>query len=300
MIIIHGRYGGLCNRLLTFANLVAFAEEHGLTVLNPEFAEFASEFESFQNDPLCCYPRKARLGTPGVTWRRVLVGLIGRSARVLRRVRPGCWVNIGEKGILRLDAPNDPVVADLLSRRLSLLSGLYFIDASGMVRHADRLRALFQPAEHVRDVVARTVAAARQGADVLVGVHIRQGDYRIFADGLYFYETAEVAELMRWVPVLFPGRRVRFLVCSDTPQDAGHFAGLDVFLGAGAAMPDLYSLAVCDYLIGPPSTFTQWASFFGKAPIFTLNWKCEDHYHCPRTPLSLDHFAVNHKGFGKQ
>ena len=35
-------------------------------------------------------------------------------------------------------------------------------------------------------------------------------------------------------------------------------------------MDDLYSLAQVDLLVGPPSTFTGWASFYGSVPIYWL------------------------------
>ncbi|HAX17707.1 MAG TPA: hypothetical protein DCY00_03825 [Actinobacteria bacterium] len=45
---------------------------------------------------------------------------------------------------------------------------------------------------------------------------------------------------------------------------------------------DLYSLALCDYIFGPPSTFSMWASFYGEVPLrFITN---------PDTDLSLDKF----------
>jgi hypothetical protein len=35
-------------------------------------------------------------------------------------------------------------------------------------------------------------------------------------------------------------------------------------------MGDLHALARCDYIFGPQSTFTQWASFYGNKPLFLL------------------------------
>jgi hypothetical protein len=34
---------------------------------------------------------------------------------------------------------------------------------------------------------------------------------------------------------------------------------------------DLYALARCDYIMGPPSTYTQWASFYGNRPMLSLD-----------------------------
>ena len=30
---------------------------------------------------------------------------------------------------------------------------------------------------------------------------------------------------------------------------------------------DLYALSICDYILGPPSTFSMWASFYGGVPL---------------------------------
>ncbi len=45
------------------------------------------------------------------------------------------------------------------------------------------------------------------------------------------------------------------------------FSKLQVTFGTGDLIEDMYALASCDYLIGPPSTFTMWASFYGKVPL---------------------------------
>ena len=56
MLIISAKSGQLGNRLLLFANFIAFAIEHNLTVLNPAFEEYAEYFVDTASDFLCCYP----------------------------------------------------------------------------------------------------------------------------------------------------------------------------------------------------------------------------------------------------
>jgi hypothetical protein len=68
----------------------------------------------------------------------------------------------------------------------------------------------------------------------------------------------------------FPNRKVGFFVCSDEPREAAEFPGLNVALGAGSAVGDVYALARCDYILGPKSTFTQWASFYGGKPLLQV------------------------------
>ena len=61
-----------------------------------------------------------------------------------------------------------------------------------------------------------------------------------------------------------------FFACSDEPRHEHEFPGLRVGIGAGSAVGDLCALAKCDYIIGPLSTFSMWASFYGHKPLFII------------------------------
>jgi hypothetical protein len=137
-------------------------------------------------------------------------------------------------------------------------------------RHAEKIRAFFRPVEEHAQASRQTVEALGQNADVVVGVHIRRGDYQGWKGGQFFFETARYAAWMREAAALFPGRKVAFLVCSNEARRPDEFGGLAVGFGPGTAVGDLYALAGCDYLIGPLSSFTQWASFYGNKPLFHL------------------------------
>ena len=65
---------------------------------------------------------------------------------------------------------------------------------------------------------------------------------------------------------------------------AAPFSGLTVDHGPGDPVGDLFALAGCDRVIGPPSTFSQWAAFFGDVPICFLD---------EGKPLAPDRFSVS-------
>lgn len=44
-------------------------------------------------------------------------------------------------------------------------------------------------------------------------------------------------------------------------------------MGLGHFIEDMYTLAECDYIFGPPSTYTMWASFYGKRPLQKIREK---------------------------
>ena len=75
---------------------------------------------------------------------------------------------------------------------------------------------------------------------------------------------------MKELAELFPDRKVAFLVCSDEIRNEREFPGLTVGFGPGSPLGDLCALAKCDYIFGPLSTFSQWASFYGNKPLFHL------------------------------
>jgi hypothetical protein len=48
------------------------------------------------------------------------------------------------------------------------------------------------------------------------------------------------------------------------------FAGLDVHHGPGEPVEDLHALSLCDRLVGPPSTYSAWASFMNAVPRYEI------------------------------
>ena len=137
-------------------------------------------------------------------------------------------------------------------------------------RHAENIRAYFKPTEEYERSACQAVERLRQAADVVVGVHIRHGDYAGWKGGQCFFPASAYATWMRGLAEQFPGCKVAFLVCSDAQPNANEFPGLSVEFGAGSPVGDMYALAKCDYVFGPASTFSQWASFYGNKPLLHL------------------------------
>jgi hypothetical protein len=62
-------------------------------------------------------------------------------------------------------------------------------------------------------------------------------------------------------------KNVGFLLCSDDNATPSVFADLPVhFMGKKSVMTDLHALSLCDYNIGPPSSFGTWLSWYGRVP----------------------------------
>lgn len=291
MLVIADRCGRLGNRLWTFANAVAWGMEHGCPVLNPGLAEHASDFPGLVRRSRCPGWVPAGRLARGFAW------VVPPSAWALlyrADLRLRFWPHLALADGEFLDLDSEPVSRRLASAPVAFLTGLYHLAPISLGRHARDIRMFLRPAEtHCRQA-ERVVAAARAVADIVVGVHIRQGDYRTYCDGIMFYTTAEYADLMRQLVALWPGRRIAFVVCSDEPQPEGAFAGLNAHTGPGLPVADFHALALCDYIVGPSSTFSRWASFWGDRPLWRLDWKAEERYHADRVTRcpTLTDFAV--------
>ena len=285
--------GGLCNRIFPFANLVAFAAERDAAILNPAFVRHAHYFIGTKGGTIPTFPPTDKQANSH--WKELAVSLSRFRFRVVNKFQPRRVISLGDDEPLRLDDPDQ--VARLSAS--SYVRGTYVIDRTNLPKHADVIREYFRPVESVEREVQECLRKARSGCDLLVGVHVRQIDYREHFHGLLFYETPEYCQLMQEVRDLFAPQKIRFLVCSDVPQDFTVFAGLDCVSGPGTELGDLYSLAACDYLVGPASTYSQWASFYGQVPRYVHNRKVEEKYGHPAQRVVLSAFHVHRNGYGR-
>ena len=169
-----------------------------------------------------------------------------------------------------IDTPldlSDPEFVARARRKVVLTMGWLFRDNAATLRHAEMLRELLRPTETHRREAESAASRARQEADMLVGVHIRHGDYKTFLGGRYYYSLEQYRGFMEQMRDLLPERRVAFLICSDAKHDLAAFGDLDVHPGPGRLASDLLALSHCDYIIGPRSTYSYWASFYGNRPL---------------------------------
>ncbi len=290
--MIAGKGNQLANRLFVYAHAMAWAIEHRATLINPTFGDFAEYFEGCRSDLLCRYPSTTSVLTNARS-RALLERAFPQLVRVLRKlsslgantfpiVSSGQVSTLeSEGGLVHLDSAEFLECAN--GHAVVFIEGPLFRDFVDTAKHIADIRAYFIPIASIRTSVARHMTMVRDGGPVVVGVHVRRSDYRTFVGGKFFYEPRQYAAVMQRVAELFE-RHVRFVVCSDEPVDPAPYHPLDTRGGLGRPVEDLYTLASCDYIIGPPSTFSAWASFYGNVPISFI----EDPAHAP----TLSDFAI--------
>ena len=147
---------------------------------------------------------------------------------------------------------------------------------------------IFQPDEKIITLISKIFDQKRHLFDIIVGLHIRRGDYKTWKNGKFYFNDEEYLTCCKRILNFFPKKRVGFFIASTDFISESSFSEIDYFQIPDATGPiDLYGLSKCDYIFGPPSTFSNWAAFYGNHPIkFIENIQSFD----PTPSLCLDKY----------
>ncbi len=247
-LFVHDR-GQMCNNILQYAHLYAWARHNGCRALSMRFAYKYPYFH-------ICHTRGHHF----------LVYLLAKAAAKLKLL-PTVDFDIEPQ-------PDEQGMDRLLRRhRLAWVDGwrVHFYDL--FLRYREEIGGLFEFLPSVEQA-ARQRMAPWLGSDgvLLLGVHIRRGDYARFYGGRFFYDDATMQRFIRQFRALHPGPRLVVFVCGNDPQlDAESYRRAvpeaEFVFPKGNPGEDLCVLSHCHFLMGPPSTFSLVASMYHDVPL---------------------------------
>ncbi len=279
MLIIPKKLGmQLANRLFLFSHFIANAIENKYTLINPTFDEYCHYFYATQNNDFGEYAiyTKLKINPPFILF-KILIGLI------VKLLPNSKWHEV-VKTFNYFDL-NDPVFLNKVNQKIVIADGWSFRDHASFEKHASIIRKYFTPDDEVVRKIDKLMLECRKQGEITIGVHLRRGDYRLWEDGKYYFNDDIYIDKIQQLENYFNsiGKKVVFLICSNEHIQDDSFSKYNIKLGLNNLIEDLYSLARCDYLIGPPSTFSMWASFYGKVPLLHIETssqsiKLEDFY----------------------
>jgi hypothetical protein len=285
ILVVMDNPGRLGNLITRHAHLLAHALESGDAVMDYSFLKWSKHFPNLNRNLLQGYPVVPTIGMPtlflraGFKFFRVCTELHRRGK--LQTLAPwlGHLTAIYPKE-LALDSPEYERLSE--PYKVLLLEGYVFTCRSAVTRQRANIRRQFHLEAREFAALKAELDAWRVGGE-LVGVHIRQGDFRGYDGGKFFFTVEEYAKAMRATAAALAPRRVKFLVCSDEAQAKESFTGMDVLISQAPHWQDLIKLSQCDRLIGTMSTFVRTASFLRAVPLYTLQRG--------RTPVRAEDFA---------
>ena len=139
-------------------------------------------------------------------------------------------------------------------------------------KYHTQLHTIFQPKLIIQNRYKNYLNDERQNS-ILIGVHFRRGDYLNFCGGAYYFSIDFFEQIIYQLnsELVKLNKKVVFLLCSNEDTNI-EIADIKIIrMPNGANMiDDLYGLSECDYILGPPSTFSMWASFYGRVPLFIM------------------------------
>jgi len=230
------------NRLWASLNVIAFAIETKQTILFPHFC-FEEYLKQFQNL---------------TAWR-------------LRR-----------RGIFFLDRTLlfDKIVNKVAVRLLKVKNRggaykyIHHVDSweIGNVyakKHSDFLRTIFRPPQSIIEQTNRLFDTFEKNR-LIVGIHIRRGDYKEWVGGKYYYDLAVYKKAMRMISATKNGDILFYLFSNE--DISGYDFGMNCYFNPDTeAVFDMWAMSKCNYILGPPSTFSMFASFWGQTPLCFLH-----------------------------
>jgi hypothetical protein len=294
-----GRFG---NQMFSYAQLLAFSLEYeNIDFINMACWEYADLLEVSQQDAicsksnrkhtfyrlLCFFCNRLYIKNDSIA-KNVIIHLLyffnGNPLAKYYETQSICvkkaWTD--EKLLIAQKLQSfdlaDPASFDLISQsETTVLSGWGICDWRLVEKHQDEIREVLKIRRKYFDISDSFIKDKRQKYDFIVGVMIRQGDYKLWKDGQYYFS---IKQYSRWIyqlgEVLQSRGEVGFIIASDTPQYLENFANQNIHFTTGIAssighyIESISQLSLCDVIMSPPSSFSLWAAFLGDIPFIPL------------------------------
>ena len=304
-VVLAKRNAQLGNRLTMHAHLLAYCREKGCIFLNPTLGEYADFFVGTRGRLLVQDDTSLKRESLPV-WHTRMAYMCVRGMYQLTKVSgwlPWFPVQSGKATRNPLGKGLREFLNELESKggRLAIVSTWKIRDYELCAKHAEAIRRIFTPTPELRRNSDQKLRALRSAVDLILGVHIRHGDYRKHAGGALFFSPQDYRRWMKEFATCFPGKNIGFAICSDAKQSAEDFLDLEFVFGPGnddadgygnkrrdpvqsVIVEDNYLLSQCDYILGTVSTFCSWAAFWGNKPLLQVRSKTE--------PAIPERFAV--------
>lgn len=141
-------------------------------------------------------------------------------------------------------------------------------DSKTHLKYTAELKKIFTPDYSITSEVDEFFNTITGKFDIVCGVHIRRGDYAEWNNGRFYYSDSQFYDVMLKFQELFKEKSVVFFIASNDKVNFSIFDSCEYFsIPDSNAVKDLYGLGKCNYIIGPPSSFSGWASYYGNKPI---------------------------------
>ena len=264
MVIVPSRVGQLGNQLFHIAHFAASAMEHRYHF---HYAALEYPLENFPKLNSMPYVKVSTTSKRRNLCQHRLFKLLNMTISSSPFHR--CLVSMKPPHV---DTGGSEFVYDG-KRKMVLCEGFGFRDPDNVAKHQSELSQLFQMSESIRSEVDQYELdhLSREGS-MIVGFHIRRGDYQNYAGGQHYLDDAHWLALIREVKEYVEEKGKRFIgaLFSNENVEPLQSGNPDLVAGPGGMFTDLEMLSRCDLIVAPMSTYSGWASFIGQVPLMRV------------------------------
>lgn len=280
IIILRHNGGQLCNQLLLFISIYAFCLEKGFTCINFSFYEYNKYF-NFPT-PNIFVKFFELINNFRFSKSRVIVyNLYKYAAYLITFLKKGTIIKADPGSIFYLPPTKDKILSHQQIIRAILqkndrfyIDGWTFRNPVGIKKYRNKIIEAFRPKREFIQKANKFIDKVKQN-NYLIGVHIRQGEYKSknFEGGAWYFNEREVAEILKEYlkKEKLDARKVLFILCSDGLINLSLFSDLNIKLGPGLMIEDLIVLSKCNLILGSNSTFGSFSAYFGNIPFFIFD-----------------------------
>ena len=248
----------MCNNLLQYAHVYAWGREHGRKVIS---MRFSYKYQYFH----ICHTNLTAWG-----WY-----LTAKCLAALKLLPTASFKH--------RDCNREELEQKMLRHRNIVVSGWFVRYYDLFLKYRKEICELFtldeqytEPVKAKMQQVEESSAVIRQPLAIRLGVHIRRGDYAEWRDGQFFFDDETYAHHINRFAELNLGKKIHvYLSTNDSTVTEERFQLLcpnaSIHNLKGNAPEDLFMLSECDYLIGPPSTFSLVAQMYRDIPLYRMD-----------------------------
>ena len=269
-LILSNKYGNIGNQLYMTCFLIHWARVHNTLTFNFGLIGNEHYFKNTNQNIFLNYPFKNRF-----FYFSKLKNIISKSIdRIsLRLSKDNTLPKVLSLRIIEITSEtklNDITNNILTNRILFLRNFIHNVPYSYFKDSFDSISSFLQPLSKFDKTILEPINKLSD-CEILIGVVIRHGDYRYWKNGKYFLEASIYHKWMIESEKLFSPKKVGFFIASDEQQDLSIFNNQNIFFRSVNPIPNLYTLAHCDFMITVPSSFAGWSHFIGKVPCLTVD-----------------------------
>lgn len=248
----------MCNNLLQFAHVYAWAREHNRSVMSMRFS-YKYPYFKITHSKYASFP----------------MYLFAKYMAALKLLPTASFKHD--------DCDYDALEQMMLRHKNIVVSGWFVRYYDLFLKYRSEICDIFSINESICDPVREQMQECEEDGDNILrlGVHIRRGDYAKWKGGIYCYSDERYAKFISAFARLFPQKDIHVYLSTNDPAvteekyaaltSADSKEDLQIHNLHGSAAGDLFMLSECDYVIGPPSTFSLVGTMYRDIPLCRMD-----------------------------